>query len=66
MHQLKCSSVAETGCNFVASGETKEKVVEIMMKHGGEKHADLMKATTPQAMQEAKQQMEKKMYSLLK
>ncbi|MHA2144769.1 MAG: DUF1059 domain-containing protein [Candidatus Thorarchaeota archaeon] len=65
MYELKCNDVVPTGCKYVSKGATKEEAVADMMKHGGEVHSDLMKATTEAEVKKAKQEMEKKMHLLL-
>ena len=65
MYELKCNDVVPTGCKYVSKGQTKEETVADMMKHGGEVHADLMKATTEDEIKKAQDDMEKRMYLLL-
>lgn len=51
MKQLKCTDVqSDKECDFVATGQTDDEVIEKMRKHGGETHSDLMKDPTPESI----------------
>lgn len=66
MHKLACNEVVPEGCDYVSEGNTKEETVADMMNHGGMVHSDLMKSGTESEMMQAKENMEKHMYSLIK
>jgi len=40
MKTLSCKDMGDASCDFVAKGETDEEVVNAMMAHVKEKHAD--------------------------
>jgi len=42
MKTLSCKDMGDPSCNFVAKGETDQEVVDTMMAHVKEKHADVM------------------------
>ena len=54
MKQLTCQDVTPPGvtntCEFVATGETNDEVMQKMRDHAGHAHADLMKDATPESM----------------
>ena len=45
-------------CNFVATGATKEEVMQKAMAHGGVAHADLMKNMSKEQMAQFGKQLE--------
>ena len=53
MKQLLCNDVSPEGapaCDFVATGETSEEVIQKMKDHAGMAHADLMANATQESM----------------
>ncbi|MBI2664294.1 DUF1059 domain-containing protein [Candidatus Woesearchaeota archaeon] len=62
MKTLKCSDLgSEDGCEFEASGETNEEVVEQMFAHAAEAHKDKLEGMS----EEVKQSMVQKMNEML-
>jgi predicted small metal-binding protein len=42
MKTLSCKDMGDATCDFVAKGETDQEVMDMMMAHVKEKHADVM------------------------
>ncbi len=61
MKTLKCSDLGGAGCDFQATGNTDEEVVQKMNQHATESHKELLEKMTP----EQKAETEKKMKDLL-
>jgi predicted small metal-binding protein len=51
MEKFVCKNFVHE-CDFVATGETKEEVMQKAMEHGGAMHADLVKGMTEEQMAE--------------
>lgn len=54
MKQLTCKDATPKGfstdCDFVATGETNEDVLQKMREHGGSVHSDMVANATPESM----------------
>ena len=62
MQQFKCRDMG-IKCDFVATGQTAQEVIQKAMAHAQEKHADVLKTmTSPEQMA----QMQKQMQSVIK
>ena len=57
MEQFACKTLG-LECDFVATGATKEEVMEKVMAHGGTVHADLMAGMNEEKMAEFGQCLE--------
>jgi len=57
MMKFACKDVG-VDCNFVATGATKEEVMQKAMQHGGTVHGDLMKSMNQEQMEQFGKQLE--------
>jgi len=57
MMQFACKNLG-LDCDFVATGETKEEVLQMAMAHGNSVHGDLMKDMTEEQMMQFGKQLD--------
>ena len=58
MQQFKCRDMG-IKCDFVATGQTAQEVIQKAMAHAQEKHADVLKTmTSPAQMAQMQQQLQ--------
>lgn len=58
MKSLSCKDLGGMDCNFTATGQTAEEVKQALFAHAEQAHPDVLKAMTPEQMQDITQRME--------